>query len=143
MIRVDDDTFKEAKPDMDNIIAIRIQSGNIYFLGWMECAENYNIMITNHPENNSLNLDSFSDEESLYNDIVSCDGYNDCSLITAKNPYSDFLSYINCFEKDGQADTNDHEIFCFTSAELYAIVDSLRDGDYVFIIDNFGRDIVE
>lgn len=143
MIRINDDAFKTTEPIMDNVIAIRIQESNMYFLGWMECAERYNIMIANHTERNLLGLDSFSDAESLYNDIVSCDGYNDCSLIAAKNPYSEFLSYINCFEKDGLADTNDHEIFCFTSAELYAIVDSLRDGDYIFIIDNFGKDIAE
>ena len=137
MIRVDDNTFKEAKPDMDNIIAIRIQSGNIYFLGWMECAENYNIMIANHPENNSLNLDSFSDEESLYNDIVSCDGYNDCSLITAKNPYSDFLSNIKCYERNAMSDADNHDIFSLTMDEIYSICDALRDGDYVFVIDDF------
>lgn len=143
MIRINDDTFKETEPIMDNVIAIRIQKGNIYFLGWMECAENYNIMIANHPERNLLDLDSFSDAESLYNSIVSCDGYNNCSLISSNDPYKEFLSWIKCYEKDEITDTSDHEIFCFTSPELYAIVDSLRDGDYIFIIDDFGKDITE
>lgn len=143
MIRIDDGTFKETKPDMDNIIAIRIQNDNIYFLGWMECAENYNIVIANHPERNPLDLDSFSYPDSLYNDIVNSDGYNDCSLISSNDPYKEFLSWIRCYEKDLARDKDDHDIYWLKESELYAIVDTLRNGDYIFIIDDFGKDITE
>lgn len=109
----------------------------------MECAENYNIVIANHPERNPLDLDSFSYPDSLYNDIVNSDGYNDCSLISSNDPYKEFLSWIRCYEKDLARDKDDHDIYWLKESELYAIVDTLRNGDYIFIIDDFGKDITE
>ena len=96
MIRLSDAVFISSEPDCDSVIAIRIKNGEYYFLGWMEDAENYNYVMAKHPEENLLDRDCFSDANSLYCNIISCDGYNDAYL-SAKtdNPYADFLSNIN------------------------------------------------
>ena len=51
MIRIGDGNFIQNEPYMDTVVAIRIEKGEYYFLGWMEEAENYNIQIAKHPEN--------------------------------------------------------------------------------------------
>lgn len=138
MIRLSDATFISTEPDCDSVIAIRIKNGEYYFLGWMENAENYNYVIAKHPEENLLDRDCFSDANSLYSNIISCDGYNNAYLsVHTEYPYADFLSNINCYERNGIADSDDHDIFSLTMDEIYSISDALRDGDYVFVIDNF------
>lgn len=138
MIRLSDAVFISSEPDCDSVIAIRIKNGEYYFLGWMEDAENYNYVMAKHPEENLLDRDCFSDANSLYCNIISCDGYNDAYL-SAKtdNPYADFLSNIKCYERNGKSDADDHDIFSLTMDEIYSISDALRDGDYVFVIDGF------
>ena len=132
MIRLSDAVFISSEPDCDSVIAIRIKNGEYYFLGWMEDAENYNYVMAKHPEENLLDRDCFSDANSLYCNIISCDGYNDAYL-SAKtdNPYADFLSNIKCYERNGKSDAEDHDIFSLTMDEIYSISDALRDGDYV------------
>ena len=69
---------------------------------------------------------------------TSCDGYNDAYLLAkSENPYSDFLSNIKCYERNAMSDADDHDIFSLTMDEIYSISDALRDGDYVFVIDDF------
>lgn len=93
MIRLSDALFISSEPDYDTVIAIRIKNGEYYFLGWMENAEGYKYVIAKHPEENLLDRDCFSDANSLYCNIISCDGYNDAYLLAKnENPYSDFLS---------------------------------------------------
>lgn len=95
MIRLSDALFISSEPDYDTVIAIRIKNGEYYFLGWMENTEGYKYVIAKHPEENLLDRDCFSDANSLYCNIISCDGYNDAYLLAKnENPYSDFLSNI-------------------------------------------------
>ena len=115
-----------------------IKNGEYYFLGWMENAEDYKYVIAKHPEENLLDRDCFSDANSHYCNIISCDGYNDAYLSAKnENPYSDFLSNIKCYERNAMSDADDHDIFSLTMDEIYSISDALRDGDYVFVIDDF------
>ena len=93
MIRLSDALFISSEPDYDTVIAIRIKNGEYYFLGWMENAEGYKYVIAKHPEENLLDRDCFSDANSLYCNIISCDGYNDAYLLAkSENPYSDFVT---------------------------------------------------
>lgn len=138
MIRLSDALFISSEPDYDTVIAIRIKNGEYYFLGWMENAEGYKYVIAKHPEENLLDRDCFSDANSLYCNIISCDGYNDAYLLAKnENPYSDFLSNIKCYERNAMSDADDHDIFSLTMDEIYSISDALGDGDYVFVIDDF------
>lgn len=136
MRRMSDGTFIAEQPDMDDIYAIRIENGKYYFLGWMENAETYNIQIANHPKNCLLDELCFWNKSCLYDSITGCNGYNDVSLIKSKNPYKDFLSYLKSFERNGSSEEDDHEIFLVSEEELLMISDALRDGDYVFVIEN-------
>ena len=134
MLRMSDDAFVNKAPSKDTIVAIRIQNGEYYFLGWMEDSENYDMQISNHPERNLLSRGCFWDRKVLYEEITSCDGYNDVTSIKDSEPYRKFLSYIRNYERNGKSDENDHDIFQFSEGELLAICDALKDGDYVFVI---------
>ena len=136
MRRMSDGTFITKQPDMDDIYAIRIENGEYYFLGWMEDAEGYNIQIAQQPKNCLLERDCFSDTNSLYNTITASAGYQKIDLISSANPYQEFLSHVRNYERNGIRDEDDHDIFVLAEEELYAIIDALRDGDYVFVIEN-------
>ena len=56
-------------------------------------------------------------------------------MINSTDPYREFLSYVRSYERNGIRDKDDHDIFCVTESELYALADALRDGDYVFVIE--------
>ena len=62
-------------------------------------------------------------------------GYNQVYVINSTDPYREFLSYVRSYERNGIRDKDDHDIFCVTESELYALADALRDGDYVFVIE--------
>ena len=134
MLRMSDDAFVNDGPNKDTVVAIRIHNGEYYFLGWMEDSENYDMQIANHPERNLLSRDCFWDRKVLYEEITSCDGYNDVTSIKDSEHYMKFLSYIRNYERNGKSDENDHDIFQFSEGELLAICDALKDGDYVFVI---------
>lgn len=136
MIRIGDGNFIQNEPYMDTVVAIRIEKGEYYFLGWMEEAENYNIQIAKHPENCLLGRDCFSDFGSLHESITDSEGYNRVYVINSTDPYREFLSHVRSYERNGIRDKDDHDIFCVTESELYALADALRDGDYVFVIEN-------
>ena len=136
MIRIGDGNFIQNESFMDMIVAIRIEKGEFYFLGWMEEAENYNIQIAKHPENCLLGRDCFSDFGSLYESITDSEGYNQVYVLNSADPYREFLSHVRSYERNGIRDKDDHDIFLVTEKELYAIADALRDGDYVFVIEN-------
>ena len=136
MLRMSDDYFVVKEPKKDSVIAVRIKNGEFYFLGWMEDAETYDMQIALHPEKNQLDEDCFCDKRCLYNAVTSCPGYNEMILVKDESPYRKFLSYMENYEKNHKRDEDDHDIFYLTEKELYMIYDSLRDGDYVFVISH-------
>ena len=89
---------------------------------------------------------------SLYSAITECDGYDqhvfyawivddDGNVIqeqeqTYKNVYERFLSFVRNYERNGVSDSDDHNIFCMTTEEFQGIADALRDGDYVFVVED-------
>ena len=136
MLRMSDDYFVVKEPKKDSVIAVRIKNGEFYFLGWMEDAETYDMQIALHPEKNQLDEDWFCDKRCLYNAVTSCPGYNEMILVKDESPYRKFLSYMENYERNHKRDEDDHDIFYLTEKELYMIYDSLRDGDYVFVISH-------
>ena len=55
-----------------------------------------------------------------------------------RNPYEKFLSCINPYQRNGKSDPDDHDIFLMTQKEFGDCIDALRDGDYVFVIEQYG-----
>jgi hypothetical protein len=151
MRRISDRGFWEQLCPMDRVFALRIQEGEFYFLGWMEDAQNYRIMVPKDPMQCQLSRDLLLLGEP-YTAIEACDGYQRCYLAyetneeghpvqeddaAFENAYEAFLSYVNPYERNGIVSSDDdHEIFLLGMDEFAAIVDSLRDGDYVFLIDD-------
>ena len=62
------DKFLYDKPYYNNIIALRVQDEKVYFVGWMEDAENYKISWMN--KGNELDLSSLLLNYNLYKEIT-------------------------------------------------------------------------
>lgn len=136
MRRMSDGTFIAEQPDMDGIYAIRIKNGEFYIVGWMDVAAIYNMQIVTNPEDCLLDLDCFSDINSLNLSIATAIIDKKTDTINSSSPYQEFLSHVRSYASGGSSDEDDHDIFIFAEKELYAIADALRDGDYVFVIEN-------
>lgn len=136
MRRMSDGTFIAEQPNMDGIYAIRIKNGKFYIVGWMDVAAIYNMQIVTNPEDCLLDQDCFSDIDSLNLSIVTAINNTEIDTINSSSPYQEFLSHVRNYERNGICGEDDHDIFLVTEKELYAIADALRDGDYVFVIEN-------
>lgn len=136
MRRMSDGTFIAEQPGMDGIYAIRIKNGEFYIVGWMDVAAIYNMQIVTNPEDCLLDRDCFSDIDSLNLSIVTAINDTEIDTINSSSPYQEFLSHVRNYERNGICGEDDHDIFLVTEKELYAIADALRDGDYVFVIEN-------
>lgn len=83
MVKISDKTFTtipyfpEGKVDKDNIYALRIDNGKIFFIGWMENAENYAIQMSNSISDSELDKSKLLGGASMYDCITSNPGYND------------------------------------------------------------------
>lgn len=52
------------------------------------------------------------------------------------NAYQRFLSFVKCYERNGVASENDHDILLISEDEISNFSDLLRDGDYVWIVES-------
>lgn len=135
------DKFLYDKPYYNNIIALRVQDEKVYFVGWMEDAENYKISWMN--KGNELDLSSLLLNYNLYKEITELPGYNtmeygwktddDGNVISEEESEDEYQAFIDLLN-DG------YKIFDIGKYEICDIIDSLKDGDYVFIIEGFGTD---
>lgn len=151
MKRISDELFVTGENrtySLDDVIAIRIQDGEFYFLGWMENAERYSIQWAK--SNSKIERDLLIASDDVYDAITSCKDYNKVendwlmddkgNLLNKddheyRNPYEKFLSCINPYQRNGKSDPDDHNIFLMTQKEFGDCIDALRDGDYVFVIE--------
>ena len=119
-----------------------IDNGKIFFIGWMENAENYAIQMSNSISDSELDKNKLLGGASMYDCITSNPGYNDMHYAcekengkfintadaACKNEYERFLTLV-----DSATGEKNHKIFCIIPSEIKYIIDSLRDGNYVFI----------
>lgn len=151
MKRISDELFVTGENrtySLDDVIAIRIQDGEFYFLGWMENAERYSIQWAK--SNSKIERDLLIASDDIYDAITSCKDYNKAendwlmddkgNLLNKddheyRNAYKKFLSCINPYQRNGKSDPDDHNIFLMTQKEFGDCIDALRDGDYVFVIE--------
>lgn len=151
MIRLNDEKFLETKPNPDSVIGIRIKDGDIYFLAWMEDAPHYRIQQAADSDGYLLDRSKLTIDGDIYSCITETSQYNfmhllyeldnDGNLINEDDKeyeceYEMFLSLINPYERNGEVHEGDHDILSLTQQELCAIVDMLRDGDYVLVIED-------
>lgn len=134
MRRISAETFRNAKFD-ENVTAIRIMDGEIYFIAWFEDTENYNMILANKP----ILLDrSVCMLSSMVEAVCGSDGWNramSTRVITASDRESEILEYINPYTRNNKSDEDDYEIFIMSLNEWQQILDSLRDGDYIIILN--------
>lgn len=157
MKRISDAKFVEIQPNKDKVIAIRIKNEKFYFLGWMENAEHYAIQLARNPYECQIDK-GYIMLGSIFKAIESCEGYNNMvyagevnDIIFAweekdtktpkskdefSNPYDEFLFYVNNYRLHGVYNKSDHDIFILSNEELSDVCDALRDGDYIFIIND-------
>lgn len=138
MKRISDEKFIETQPDKDRVIALKVEKGEFYFVGWMENAPNYDMQIAMDALRCKLDREYLIGGGDLFETIQSCDGYNNMYVsrsIRERDAYRKFLSYIKCYERSGQENTDDHDIFQVTTDEIIDLIDALRDGEYIFIIE--------
>lgn len=74
MKRISDETFKNSNFNYDDIVSIRIENGEFYFLGWMENGERYKIQMLQDYTKGKLDFDDVLCG-SIYNAVTTCDGY--------------------------------------------------------------------
>lgn len=154
MKRLNDESFinmskTERNFTPDDVIAIRVIDGEFYFVGWMEDADSYAIQIAADPMKCKLERGAVIGCGDILGAIEGCGCYNRLSFdwlmdekgnvlcdkdTFFKNEYECFLSYVRAYERNGFGISNDHDIFILSSEELASFIDTLRDGDYVFIL---------
>ena len=146
MERISDEIFIKNRYDYDKIIALKICDGDFYLIGYMEDADQYKIKKPKYPSAYLLDKDILMINEAPKEAIENNPEYNrmECLYILNDNevtvkmedstitPYEKFLSLV---ENHGN-DSNDHDIFITDSHELAQIIDSLKDGGYVFIFND-------
>lgn len=140
MKRISDETFKKGEADKDKIIAVRIQDGEFYYIGMMENAENYSIKIPQNYEACHLMRDVVIAEGDIQKAGEVTDGWNRQMLLSnvygEKNEFASFLKCVNPYYDNHGITDGDHDIFIVTREEIASVSDALKNGDYIFIMND-------
>lgn len=118
----------------ENIIALCIKDRQIYFKGWRENAENYDLMFARRTDCFLLDKNQCK-SNSLYEVIINSDDYNNCALVTAKhNTYQEKQKHLlSCLLSVNP------NILIMSGTEFRQICDILCDGDYIIILDSISK----
>ena len=142
MYRLNNDWFINAPyMDLDFIYAVRIMHGSMYLLGYMENAETYKIQKMENVYDCKIN--TLLLEKTNFKDVIChVNGWNstrreyvlhDGACIEPESYVNARDMFLQCVEPVGQV--YEKNIFLFDSTrDLNRIVDVLKDGDYIFII---------
>lgn len=152
MRRISDELFVKGNYDMDGIVAIRVKDGEFYFLAWMEDAPHYKIQKAMNSDGYLLDRSGIVIDGDVFAEVEMTKEYDNMYLLYCmdsngnlsdeednafSNAYEKFLTLVNCYERNGQSDENDHEILELTREELSSICEVLRDGDYILIVEDY------
>lgn len=143
MKRINDLTFIDNINDAvrkSDIIALRIKKGNVYFLGFMSRSAKIAFSFADNLGNCMLRKESVLCEtlQDSIDHILTCESFT--SELRNKfrgGPLSvaeAFLKRVKRHKRKGEFDSEGHAIFMVSDTEFNNIVDTLRDGDYVFVI---------
>lgn len=137
----------------DDVIAIRIIKGDLYFLGWMENAEHYAIKIPRNyyqckiERDDILEIVNNSDieEDNVYDYIAryvsdkamlyewETDDNGDLLHKEDRDCFNSYERFLDIIKATSQDEVP--HIILTTWDELTEYIDILRDGDYIFIND--------
>lgn len=149
MHRISDELFVTREYDMDKIVAIRVKNGEFYFLAWMEDAPHYKIKKARGSDGYLMDRCSIIFDGDIFSAVEQTEEYNKMDLLycmddngvlsesadkTFSNAYEKFLTLVNCYERNGLSDEDDHDILVLTEEDLSSFCDVLRDGDYILIV---------
>lgn len=148
MERISDEIFIKNKYDYDKIIALKICDGDFYLVGYMTSADYFRIKKPKYRSHYLLDRNILMINESPKLAIADNREYNsglECLHILNDNgvpikmedsTITDYEKFLSLVENHGN-DPNDHDIFITDSHELAQIIDSLKDGEYVFIFRDY------
>lgn len=129
------------------VTGIRIQNGEFYWLcdieEWPD-APDYNKegLRVFAPYKEPIGLDRHMVFEGCL-DVTETDAYEGSRMTyyyeteeecAECNVYESMLSLITPYERNGESEPDDYDIFVVTKEEFIDLCDALRDGDYVIII---------
>lgn len=127
MKRLDTYTFINGDINKDKIVALEINNGHIYFIGWMEDAESYSIQWAG--DENEIYANILRLTKDLYHVITHSPGYDDFTYDeTTENEYKYFLECLN-------ENIQNIPILKLKTSELIALYDVLKDGIYVLVME--------
>lgn len=116
MKRLDTDAFINGDINKDTIVALEINNGHIYFVGWAG-------------DGNEIDTKVLRLTEDLYHVITHSPGYDDFTYDeTTGNEYEYFLE---CIDENIQ----NIPILKLKTSELIALYDVLENGIYVLIME--------
>jgi hypothetical protein len=151
MQRISDELFVKQKYDPDKIVAVRVNNGEFYFLAWMENALHYKIQQAQNANGYLMDRTNLIFNGDIFAAVQSVKEYNNMYLLYCiddngnlededdaryENEYEMFLTLVNCYERNGIGVKDDHDILMLSKEELSSICDMLRDGDYIFIVED-------
>lgn len=114
--------------------------GSFYYIGMMENAEDYSIKIPQNYEACHLMRDVVIVEGDIQKAGEVTDGWNRQMLLSnvygEKNEFASFLKCVNPYYDNHGITDGDHDIFIVTREEIASVSDVLKDGDYIFIMND-------
>lgn len=149
MQRISDELFVKQAYDLDKIVAVRVKDGEFYFLAWMENAPHYKIQQAMSSDGYLMDRGGLIFDGDIFSSVQATKEYNNMYLLYRtddngnfededdakfQNAHEMFLTLVNCYERNGVSDVDDHDILMLSKDELSSICDMLRDGDYIFIV---------
>lgn len=151
MNRVSDELFVKEQYDPDKIVAVRVKDGEFYFLAWMENAPHYKIQQAQNSDGYLMDRTGLVSDGDIFATVQAVKDYNHMYLLYCmnddgeleneedaqyENAHEMFLTLVNCYERNGVVAAEDHDILMLSKDELSMICDMLRDGDYIFIMED-------
>lgn len=139
----------------EEVYAISVKDGEIYTKAWVEewpdasrripegVNEPFRILSTSVSEGIALDKGTIVCEKSMFKVIMEAEDYNNPLYYHYETDRTDFESVYDClcsfvkpYSNHGKVDSNDYDIFKMTFEEFQSIYDALRDGDYIFVIED-------
>ena len=81
MQRIDDENFINSNYNLDTIVGVRIKNNELYFLAWMENAENYKIQQAMSSDGYLLNKANIMLNGDIYTCITETKDYNSMYIL--------------------------------------------------------------
>ena len=110
-------------------VAVRIENGDFYLLG-------VRVDSKDHVLKNPTPLDRSDmivpDSNGYLPYLLDIANENGADKYPANK--NNLIKIVRCYARNGYSDEDDRDIFVLEDDELAALIDALRDGDYMFVL---------